>query len=107
LTSGRKLELIKKAGAFYSYNGERIGQGRENAKTYLDEHPELMDEIENRIKNGDAAEAAKEALALGRRRRVERAPQPFRGGPFCSTTKRPAPIFTLPCKVFCEKWYFH
>jgi recombination protein RecA len=62
---GTELELIKKAGAFYSYNGERIGQGRENAKTYLDEHPELMDEIENRIKNGDAAEAAKEALALG------------------------------------------
>ena len=62
---GTELELIKKAGAFYSYKGERIGQGRENAKTYLDEHPELMDEIENRIKNGDAAEAAKEALALG------------------------------------------
>ncbi len=62
---GTELEMIKKAGAFYSYNGERIGQGRENAKTYLDQNPHLMDEIENRIKTGDAAAIAKEALSIG------------------------------------------
>ena len=59
---GTELGMIAKAGAFYSYKGDRLGQGRENAKKFLDEHPELMDTIENEIKNGDAA---KEALALG------------------------------------------
>ena len=59
---GTELGAINKAGAFYSYKGERIGQGRENAKNYLEEHPEMMDAIENEIKNGDAAA---EALSLG------------------------------------------
>ena len=34
----------------FSYNGEKIGQGRENAKIYLKEHPEVADEIENKIR---------------------------------------------------------
>jgi recombination protein RecA len=59
---GTELNVINKAGAFYSYKGERIGQGRENAKTFLEQHPEMMDAIENEIKNGDAA---KEAVTLG------------------------------------------
>ncbi len=59
---GTELGVIAKAGAFYSYKGDRLGQGRENAKTFLEEHPELMDAIENEIKNGDAAA---EALSLG------------------------------------------
>jgi len=59
---GTELGMIGKAGAFYSYEGTRIGQGRENAKTYLEEHPEMMDVIETRIKTGDEA---KEALSLG------------------------------------------
>ena len=42
--------LIEKAGAWYSYKGERIGQGRENVKSYLEEHPHLMDELEAQIK---------------------------------------------------------
>ncbi|WP_367889636.1 hypothetical protein [Streptococcus gallolyticus] len=36
--------MIKKAGAWFSYNGEKIGQGSENAKKYLAEHPEVFDE---------------------------------------------------------------
>jgi recombination protein RecA len=59
---GTELGMINKAGAFYSYKGERIGQGRENAKTFLEQHPEMMDAIENEIKNGDSA---KDALTLG------------------------------------------
>ena len=42
--------LIEKAGAWNSYKGERIGQGRENVKSYLEEHPHLMDELEAQIK---------------------------------------------------------
>lgn len=44
------MGIIKKSGAWYSYNDEKIGQGRENAKGYLSEHPEIMEEIENLIK---------------------------------------------------------
>lgn len=46
---GAKLDIIDKSGAWYSYNGERIGQGRENAKIYLKEHPEIFSEIREKI----------------------------------------------------------
>ena len=42
--------LLEKSGAWYSYAGERIGQGRENVKNYLDEHPELMAKLEEQIR---------------------------------------------------------
>jgi recombination protein RecA len=43
------MEIIEKSGAWYSFNGERIGQGRENAKAYMEAHPELMDKLEAMI----------------------------------------------------------
>ena len=54
-------ELIKKAGAYYSYNGERIGQGRENARRFLLDNPDIFEEIEKGIRaafNGDDLEPA-------------------------------------------------
>ena len=52
-------ELIKKSGSFYSYNGERIAQGRDAARKYLQEHPEVFDALEEKIRaaflNGNAA----------------------------------------------------
>ncbi|HEM3577954.1 TPA: recombinase RecA [Streptococcus suis] len=47
---GTDLGFIKKAGAWYSYNGEKIGQGSENAKKYLVEHPEVFEEIDRKIR---------------------------------------------------------
>ena len=47
---GVKAGIVDKAGAWFSYNGEKIGQGRENAKIFLKEHPEVADEIENKIR---------------------------------------------------------
>ena len=41
-----KNDIIMKSGAWYSYNGERIGQGRENSKKYLSEHPAIFDEVD-------------------------------------------------------------
>lgn len=41
--------IVKKAGAWYSYNGDRIGQGRENVKNYFRENPEIMEEIKNEL----------------------------------------------------------
>ena len=44
-------DIIDKSGAWYAYKGEKIGQGRENTKNFLNEHPELMNEIEELVKN--------------------------------------------------------
>jgi recombination protein RecA len=59
-----ELGIIEKSGAWFSFGGERIGQGRENAKTYLEQHPEALDKIEamvlakHGIKRGGAQAAA-------------------------------------------------
>ncbi|QQB05801.1 recombinase RecA [Macrococcoides caseolyticum] len=47
---GAEYEVLQKSGAWYSYDGERIGQGRENIKTYLKENPEVRDEINQKIR---------------------------------------------------------
>jgi recombination protein RecA len=47
---GVELDLVDKAGAWYSYNGERIGQGKENVRNFLREHPEMAAEIEQQIR---------------------------------------------------------
>ena len=44
------VDVINKSGAWYAYNGEKIGQGRENAKTYLASHPEIMEEVEEKVR---------------------------------------------------------
>ena len=44
-------DIINKAGAWYSYNGEKIGQGRENTKLYLANNPDIMKEVEQQVRN--------------------------------------------------------
>ena len=44
-----KCDLVSKSGAWFAYNGDKIGQGRENAKTYLSEHPEIMEELQKEL----------------------------------------------------------
>ncbi|MBR2783901.1 MAG: recombinase RecA [Firmicutes bacterium] len=50
LDIGVEMKIVEKSGAWFSYKGERIGQGRENAKEYLETNPEIMAEIESRIR---------------------------------------------------------
>jgi len=50
LDVGVEADIVTKSGAWYSYGDERLGQGRENAKNYLREHPDLCSEIEQRIR---------------------------------------------------------
>ena len=45
-----KINVVDKSGSWYAYNSEKIGQGRENAKAFLREHPEIMSDIENRVR---------------------------------------------------------
>jgi len=47
---GVNAKLVEKAGAWYSYNGEKIGQGKDNAREYLKEHPEVANEIDAKIR---------------------------------------------------------
>jgi recombination protein RecA len=48
---GVQADIIDKSGAWYAYKDEKIGQGRENTKQFLREHPEILDEIESRIRS--------------------------------------------------------
>ena len=50
LDLGSEAKIVEKAGAWYSYNGERIGQGKDNARNFLKERPELAREIENKVR---------------------------------------------------------
>lgn len=50
LDLGVKVGAVGKSGAWYSYEGEKIGQGRENAKVFLKEHPDIMKDVENKVR---------------------------------------------------------
>ncbi|MDR2951901.1 MAG: recombinase RecA, partial [Treponema sp.] len=45
-----KYDIIKKSGAWYSYNDEKIGQGRENCKEYMEQHPDFCIGLENKLR---------------------------------------------------------
>jgi len=59
LDMGVELNIIQKSGSWFSYNGDRLGQGRDAVKELIEDNPELMEELENKIKaaiNGEPAE---------------------------------------------------
>ncbi len=60
LELGTAQGIVKKAGAFYSYGDTRLGQGRENSKDFLTQHPEIADSIEARIRGQSPAQQANE-----------------------------------------------
>jgi recombination protein RecA len=71
LDIGVDLGIVNKSGAWYTYEGEQLGQGKENAKTFLSENPELMVEIDERIRtqvgvgtSGAEADASAEAEVI-------------------------------------------
>jgi recombination protein RecA len=47
---GVNAKIVEKSGAWYAYNGEKIGQGRDNAREFLRENPDLSTEIENKVR---------------------------------------------------------
>ena len=57
LDIGVEMELIEKRGSFYSYNDQRIAQGRENAKTYLRDNHDIADELESKIRSASEQDA--------------------------------------------------
>ena len=64
LDLGVELEIIQKAGSWFSYNGEKLGQGRDSVKSLIEDNPELAEELETKIKakvNGEEVAEATEA----------------------------------------------
>jgi recombination protein RecA len=65
LDIGVDRNVVEKSGSWYSYNGERIGQGRENAKTFLKQNPEIMDRMSKQVREAMGIVAANPAKASG------------------------------------------
>ena len=61
LDNAVNIGIVNKAGAWYAYEGEKIGQGRENAKQLLKDRPELCEEIDQKVRDHYAALRAEEA----------------------------------------------
>ena len=68
---GVKADIVEKSGTWFSYNGQRVGQGRENAKAFLRDNPEIAAEIENKIRQGAGLAARPAPVTL-----KETAPEP-------------------------------
>ena len=60
LDLGVTSKVVQKSGAWFAYNGDKIGQGRENAKIYLSEHPDIMEEIEQKVREHFAVDVSHE-----------------------------------------------
>ncbi len=74
-----EMDIVKKSGAWYAYQGEKIGQGRENAKKYLEANPEVAEEIEAQIRaNAIKAQAAADEAASKERPASEKISAPAR-----------------------------
>ena len=62
---GANAKVLDKSGAWYAYNGEKIGQGRDNAREFLRENPDLAREIENKVRESLGIAERPAALAGG------------------------------------------
>jgi len=60
-----ELGFIKKSGAWFTYEGEQLGQGRENVKTFLSENPQLMAEVDDRVRECLAPKVEEEGEEAG------------------------------------------
>ena len=76
LDLGVTLGIVQKSGAWFNYNETRLGQGRDNAKIYLKEHPDLMDEIEAQVRANADKLTAKGKKGKGKAAEPAAAPAP-------------------------------
>ena len=63
LDLGVELDIIKKAGSWFSYEGNKLGQGRDAVKALIEDNPELMEELESKIKGTISGEVLDEPIA--------------------------------------------
>ena len=99
---GVDLGVVKKSGAWYTYEGEQLGQGREKAKEFLIDNPELMVEITDKVmRKAGIGEGASRGRGRRRRRPSRRWPTPRRDGP-----ARPAGLSPVEW-VMGVRWRVH
>jgi recombination protein RecA len=60
---GAELDIIQKSGSWFSYNGNKLGQGRESVKQLIEDNPELMEELESKIKGKIKGEGVNEPVS--------------------------------------------
>ncbi len=81
LDIGAEMDIIKKSGTWFSYKEERIGQGRDQARTFLEAHPDMLKEIENRVKaeiaSGTPITKEPKAKRQGQRLKAPKQPMPL------------------------------
>ncbi len=70
------LDIIEKSGSWFSYGGEKIGQGRENAKKYIMEHPKMAEEVEKKVRD-NFSKAFENALVDGEAPDIEEEEEPL------------------------------
>ncbi len=70
------LDIIEKSGSWFSYGGEKIGQGRENAKKYIMEHPKMAEEVEKKVRD-NFSKAFENALVDGETPDIEEEEEPL------------------------------
>jgi recombination protein RecA len=63
---GSELNIVEKSGAWYSYNGDRIGQGKDNAREFLRNHPDMAIDIENRIRQAKPGQGPVHTMACAK-----------------------------------------
>ena len=68
---GVKLNIVDKSGAWYSYNGDRIGQGKDNVRNFLKENPEIAADIEGRIRAELLPDIGKEEAVVDEVAKIE------------------------------------
>ena len=78
LDLGVEYEIVKKSGAFYSYNETRLGQGRENSKSFLFENSEMAEEIEAAVREAAGLEPLQAPVEGAEEERVTPQPKPIR-----------------------------
>lgn len=64
LDTAVELNIVDKAGSWYSYNGERIGQGRENVKAYIEGHPDVLEDIRSKVMDTLSANKNEEEIKV-------------------------------------------
>jgi recombination protein RecA len=84
--------FVRKAGAWYTYEGDQLGQGKENARSFLRDNPDLSDELEKKIK---------EKLGIGPR--VDQVPEPIAPAPLKAASAKSAPIKAAPFRAASAK----
>ena len=103
LDLAEKLDIVQKSGAWFGYGETRLGQGRDNTKIYLEEHPELFAEIEKQVReNADKLNAGKKGAAAKKKASIDDAPDVAKPAAKAETPAPAAPAKRASIDIMVE-----